>query len=339
MTHSLAPLAPGEFLARVVADHGVACELMSEHGRDRACLLPTTRLDPTGPSRPAAGDWVITARGVGDPPLSIVAILPRRTCMVRQGTGLATREQVIASNIDTVFVVASMNKDLNVNRIERLLAAVQGGGAQAVVVVHKADLDLGAGPAVRHRLAEVEARTPVVFTSVVTEGGLAPLDPFLGPGETVALVGSSGVGKSTLVNHLLGVDAQVTQSQRLDDDRGRHTTVGRALFVMPDGRGVLVDTPGMRELALWSGDGLSEAFADVTDLMTQCRFRSCTHQGEDGCAVAEAITEERLSERRWENHRKLEREAEWMAQRKSRSQRHKGRAFSKHIRSLKKHAW
>jgi ribosome biogenesis GTPase len=338
-TDRLPPLEPGTFLARVVADHGVRVHVLSPRGRELAWLPPTTHLAADGPDRPAIGDWVVAREVPGEPSLSIVGLLPRVTELVRQKSGLATQRQVIAANIDRVLVVVSMNKDLSVNRVERLIAAVSAGGAEPIVVVHKADLDPGGERATRARLGVVGDLVPVLFTSVVLPGGLEPLDPYLGPGVTLALIGSSGVGKSTLVNHLLGEETQVTQSQRLQDDRGRHTTTARSLFVLSGGRGVLIDTPGMRELALWSAAGLGEAFADVQTLLGRCRYRSCAHEGEDGCAVQEALSDGRLDPRRWENHRKLTREAEWLEQRKTGAARARGRAFSKHVRSLKKDAW
>ncbi|MCO4771527.1 MAG: ribosome small subunit-dependent GTPase A [Deltaproteobacteria bacterium] len=331
-------LPEGIVPARVVADHGTRYHVLSQAGRTPAWLPPITRLAPDGPQRPAIGDWVLL-NPAEDPP-HITAILPRRTAMSRQGTGLVTHQQVIAANVDRVLVVVSMNKNMNMNRIERLMAAVEAGGAQPVLVIHKADLDPTGQRAALARLGPVADLAPVVFTSVVLDGGLDPLEPFLGRGITLALVGSSGVGKSTLVNHLLGREVQVTQSQRLDDDRGRHTTTTRSLFVLPDHRGVLIDTPGMRELALWSGDGIGAAFADVESLKERCRFRSCTHQGEEGCAVQDALDDGTLETRRWDNHKKLEREAEWMARRQSKTgQRQRGRAFSKMVRSLKKDSW
>lgn len=335
---TLASLPEAHVLTRVVADHGTRYHVHCESGRRSAWLPPTVRLPDDGPQRPAIGDWVVIDPR-GDEPVFITGIVPRTTELARQATGLATAKQVIAANVDRVLVVASMNKDLNVSRLERLVAAVEASGAQPVVVIHKADLDPTGERRIRARLGALVDLVDVVFTSVVLPDGLSPLDPYLGPGVTLALVGSSGVGKSTLVNHLLGHEAQSTQSQRLDDDRGRHTTTARSLHVLPDGRGVLIDTPGMRELALWSGDGLSAAFADIEALAERCQYRSCNHDGDFGCAIEAALASGELDARRWENHLKLEREAAYHARRAAGTERQRGRSFAKYVRSLKKEVW
>ena len=329
----LSPPPEGTPIARVTADHGVRYQLGTPSGFAPGVVLPTAHL----PERPAVGDWVVTSPH--EDGHAILEVLPRRTCLARQGTGLATRKQVIAANVDRVLHVVSMNRDLNVRRIERTLAAIHASGAEAVLVIHKLDLDPTGQRATLARLGAVADGVPVEFTSVALPDGLAPLDRWLEPGHTLALLGSSGVGKSTLVNHLLGEEAQVTQSQRLGDDRGRHTTTTRSLFPLPDGRGVLLDTPGMRELALWSGEGISSTFADVEELMKRCAYRDCRHDGDAGCAVEEALADGTLDVGRWENHNKLLREAAWLERRRTGEDRRQGRAFSKWVRSLKKDSW
>ena len=335
-THVPSALDGDSFLARVVADHGALLTLL---GRAEPIVArPPVVSDPL--TRPSVGDWVIARRTGGEPPSLVTSVLPRRTCLIRQSTGLAARPQVMAANVDRVLVVTSMNQDFNVNRLERYLAVIAASGADGVVVVHKADLDPTGERAYRARLGAIPSAYRVVFTSVVLDGGLQPLEPLLEPGGTIALIGSSGVGKSTLTNHLLGGDAQTVQSQRLDDDRGRHTTTGRTLFVLPGGRGLLIDTPGMRELGLWSATGLADAFADIERLERSCQYRDCQHGGEDGCAVAEALADGRLEERRWTHHLKLRREAAHMERRRNKSDsRAAGRRFTKQIRSRKKEAW
>lgn len=337
----LAPHVPSDlggdsFIARVTADHGALLTLI---GRSEPIVArPTVHSDPL--DRPSVGDWVIARRTGGEPPALVTALLPRRTVLVRQSTGLAARPQVMAANVDRVLVVTSMNQDFNVNRLERYLAVVAASGAEGVLVVHKADLDPTGERAYRARLGAIPSAFRVVFTSVVIDRGLRPLEPLLEPGGTIALIGSSGVGKSTLTNHLLGGDLQRVQSQRLDDDRGRHTTTGRTLFVLPGDRGLLIDTPGMRELGLWSSAGLAEAFADIERLERSCQYRDCGHGGEPGCAVEEALADGRLEERRWEHHLKLRREADYQERRRSKAEsRASGRAFARHIRSHKKEAW
>jgi len=335
-THVPPDLGGDTFISRVVADHGALLTLL---GRSHPVVArPPSVHDPL--DRPSVGDWVIARRTGGEPPAIVTTLLPRRTVLVRQSTGLASRPQVMAANVDRVLVVTSMNRDFNVNRLERYLAVVAASGAEGVLVVHKADLDPTGERRYRAKLGAIPSAFRVVFTSAVLDGGLQPLEPLLAPGETIALIGSSGVGKSTLTNHLIGGDVQTVQSQRLDDDRGRHTTTGRRLFVLPGNRGLLIDTPGMRELGLWTSEGLAEAFADIERLERSCQYRDCSHGGEDGCAVAHALREGRLEERRWTHHLKLKREAEYAERRRNRSQdRVGGRKWTKQIRSLKKDAW
>jgi ribosome biogenesis GTPase len=265
---------------------------------------------------PAVGDWVVLPPrlpGVG--PAPIERILPRRSSITRKVKGKVTQAQVIAANVDTVFVVAGLDGDFNPRRIERALVAVWDTGAQPVVVLTKADLREDADEVVRH-VEALAAGVPVHAISAKKDLGLDALAPYRTRGATVALLGSSGVGKSTLVNRLLGWERQSTGDVRADDSRGRHTTTRRELVVLPEG-GVLVDTPGLRELQLWEGDAALDAvFADVTAAAAGCRFRDCTHQEEPGCAVREAWKESGVSPERVESYRKLQKELAYLATRK-----------------------
>jgi ribosome biogenesis GTPase len=245
---------------------------------------------------PAVGDWV--ALDPQDPP-TIRTLLPRRTAFTRQAAGREARAQVVAANVDILYVVAGLDGDLNLRRLERYLAVGATSGARVVVVLNKADLAAPDDP----RIAEVRAiASEVVLVSAATGAGVEVLRP--ARGETAAFVGSSGVGKSSLINRLLGEEALPTQRLRAKDGRGKHTTTARHLLQVPGG-GVVLDTPGMREFALWDAEeGVAAVFDDVTALAQSCKFSDCAHESEPGCAVRDAVSPERLAS--W---RKLRREA------------------------------
>jgi len=263
---------------------------------------------PTRIDQPAAGDWVVVDPSDEDGP-GVIDVLPRSSRIVRQAAGRRTEPQVVGANLDTVFVVTSLNRDFNPRRLERYLAVVWEGDGTPVVVLNKADLC----DAIDARIEEtraIAAGAEVVALSALDGHGVDALEPFLGPGRTVGLVGSSGVGKSTLANALIGDAVQDTGAIRDADDRGRHTTTRRQLLVLPDERGVLLDTPGMRELGMWGGEeGLRRAFADVEDRAGHCRFRDCTHESEPGCAVREAVESGEIAEARVRSYRELLAEA------------------------------
>ena len=254
--------------------------------------------------RPAVGDWVLLEDAASKRP-RIVALLPRHTGIKRGAAGEHYHQQVIAANIDTVFIVCGLDADFNPRRIERYLLLVGGGGAQPVVVLTKADRTEYADDAVEV-LADLTAQGVPVFTvNAKDPASVAQLAPWLDPGHTVVLVGSSGAGKSTLTNTLLGDERMKTGEVRENDSRGRHTTTFRALIPLPAGA-CLIDTPGMRELKPTGEEDLADGgFADIEALAAQCKFRDCSHDREPGCAVRAAIEREELEEGRFLNYLKL----------------------------------
>jgi ribosome biogenesis GTPase len=254
---------------------------------------------------PVVGDWV-AARVVSADQAIVEAVLPRRTCFARRAAGRRDEQQPIAANIDLAFLVNGLDGDFNLRRLERYLILAAESGASPVIVLNKADVcdDV---PARLAAVAEVAGAAPVVTLSATQ--GVEPLLPFLSTGRTVALLGSSGVGKSTIVNRLLGTDRLRTAEVRESDSRGRHTTTHRELAPLPGG-GALIDTPGMRELQLWAGaDAVERAFDEIAAAAEQCRFRDCSHSGEPGCAVAAALQSGALSDERFASYRKLRGEA------------------------------
>ena len=252
---------------------------------------------------PGVGDWVIIA---GDDDLAVIQeILPRYSCIVRKAAGPTQRGQVIATNVDTVFICMALNEDFNLRRLERYLAVVWESGASPVVVLTKADLaaDLDAQLNEVHGVA---IGAEVLVTAAHERQGIDAITPYIGEGKTIAFIGSSGVGKSTLVNTLIGEDLIRTSGLR-NDGQGRHTTTHREAILLPAG-GVLIDTPGMRELGLDSAD-IDRTFSDIEELSTQCRFSDCRHESEPGCAIQAAIAFGGLDEARLGNYRKLSNEA------------------------------
>lgn len=266
-------------------------------------------------SRAVVGDWVALSRPDGHDLAIIEAILPRTTAFARKDPGEQTGEQVLISNVDVVFVVQSLSgRGLNVRRLERELVLAWESGAQPVVVLTKADLtdDAEYQATLAH---EAAPDVDVIVESAITGLGLADVASRIPKGTTAALLGGSGVGKSTLVNRLVGEEVQATNEVRAADDKGRHTTVARELVVLPDG-GIIVDTPGMRGLALWdAADGIASAFPDIDSLAAECRFRDCVHESEPGCAVVSAVEAGNLPARRLESYRSLQAELAELARR------------------------
>jgi ribosome biogenesis GTPase len=303
-----------DLTARVIAVHKETSIVRGPDGLDRpAVVAGRFRFEALASSDyPAVGDWVTIADGQDQ--VVIIAVLPRRSAFVRSAADATRRtasnladEQVLAANVDVAFLVAGLDLDFNLRRLERYLAVAWSSGVRPVIVLNKADVALD----LDDRLLAVQSiapAVPIVVLSALTGDHLADLAPYLAPGQTAVVLGSSGVGKSTLVNALLGEQRQTTAAVREDDSRGRHTTTHRELFELPGGA-LLIDTPGIRALEVAGADeGVETAFDDIADLALGCRFSDCRHEGEPGCAVRLALDDGRLTADRLASHRKLERE-------------------------------
>ena len=299
--------ALGREPGRVVAEDRGSYHVVGVRGEVRAAVSGRFRFEANeDPSAfPAVGDWVEMEPGPAGETV-IHALLPRRSALVRQAAGRRTSAQVVGANLDVVFVVASLNADLNLRRLERYVAAAWESGAEPVVLLSKADLG-GDVDRVLMAVGAVAAGASVVVVSSFDGRGVDEVRSRIGAGRTVAFVGSSGVGKSTLLNRLAGEERAVVQEIRADDARGRHTTTRRQLHLLPGG-GLVLDTPGMRELSLWDGDALDQVFGDIDELVTRCRFGNCSHHGEPGCAIAAALSDGSLTRDRHDSWQKLQRE-------------------------------
>ena len=278
-------------------------QIISENGTQWAQVSGRFRHEVlTLSDYPAVGDYAAADLNSGNTAV-IHAVLPRKSVFLRKAAGTAKSEQVVAANVDTLFLCMAMNNDFNLRRLERYLAVAWDSGASPVVLLTKTDLcsDPYGLAAQAERIA---AGADVITSSALEEDGCRAVEPYLVPGKTLAFIGSSGVGKSTLINRLLGEDRLATNGLR-GDDKGRHTTTRRELIPLPCGATV-IDTPGMRELGMWdAGGGLASAFADIEDLASRCRFRNCTHRTEPGCAVRAALESGELAGERWQSWLKL----------------------------------
>jgi ribosome biogenesis GTPase len=296
---------------------------------------------PYRASMPVTGDWV-AARMVAADQAIVEAVLPRWTCFSRRAAGKREDEQPLAANVDVVLLVCGLDGDFNLRRLERYLTLAHESGASAVVVLNKADCCEDAGARLKETRAVCGA-APVVVCSARDGRGMEAIETFLGSGRTVALLGSSGVGKSTLINRILGEERFVTREVRESDSRGRHTTTHRELVPLPGG-GALIDTPGMRELQLWaSEESVEQTFDEIAEMAVQCRYGDCSHSGESGCAVGKAVAEGTITEERWESYRKLVKEARHHAVMSdpfaAREQKREWKRMHKAVRQMYKSRW
>lgn len=309
----------GASVGRVALEHKHIYRVYTEQGDILAEISGKMRHEALGREDfPAVGDWVVVSVREQEGKGTIHSILPRFSKFSRKVAGQTTEEQIVAANVDTVLLVMALNHDFNLRRIERYLLLAWESGANPVIVLSKADLcdDVAA------KVAEVMAVSPgvdVFAVSATVNTGMDQLMPYVGIGQTVALIGSSGAGKSTIINRLFGKEVQKTGGIREDDSKGKHTTTHRELVVLPDG-GLLVDTPGMREIQLWGGEeGISSSFSDVESLAEGCMFQDCRHESEPNCAVKEALENGALAPERFQNYLKLQKELAYQARKEDKA--------------------
>ncbi|HOX46178.1 MAG TPA: ribosome small subunit-dependent GTPase A [Myxococcota bacterium] len=329
--------AAGRTPGRVVREDRGAFRVRTPAGERVAHLPGRRRIEVTSPLElPAVGDWLALAPEVEGTEARIAAVLPRRTSLVRRAAGSDTGLQVVAANVERVFLVSGLDEEFNPRRVERMLSLARLNGVGAVILLNKADLcpDPQAALACMRELAP---GVPIVCLSALADDCGARLGAFLAPGQTAVLLGASGVGKSTLINRLLGEAVQVTQPVRARDAKGRHATTRRELFGLPAG-GLLIDTPGLREVGLWAEtEELQATFEDLEALAASCRFRDCRHQDEPGCAVRAAADQGRLEPGRLDAFLRMSRELEELEQKRSRAgEKARGRELASRLKAYRR---
>jgi len=317
---------------RIIADYGQMLRVICNAG-ELLVSRPVKKLD--NDMQLGVGDWVVLEYSAETQSTNIHAILTRKTKFSRAAAGIEVKEQIVAANVDIVFIIQSLNRDFNMKRLERYLIAAWESGATPVVVLTKADCC----DDVEGKRAAVYDTAPGVDVHVIsclTGEGIEEIKKYFVPGKTIALLGSSGVGKSTLVNTLAGKELLKTREIREDDSRGRHTTTHRELLLLPNG-GLILDTPGMRSLSLWEADtGMEVMFGDIEEITKLCRFSDCKHGNEPGCAVREAIDSGKLGMERWESWLKLQKELVHLEAKKEGKVRLQEKQWGKQIAKLQK---
>ena len=331
----------GLFPTRIAKEHKLLYLVYCEQGELRAEVSGKFRhRTQLKSSFPKVGDWVAASLRPHEGKATIHVLLPRKNSFSRKVAGENTEEQVVAANIDTVFIVSGLDGDFNLRRIERYLTLTWNSETNPVMVLNKTDIC----SEVEERIEEVKLLAfgiPIHPISAKKNEGLHILQKYLGKGKTVVLLGSSGVGKSTIINSLLGMERQSIYSVRETDSHGRHTTSDRELIILPKG-GMIIDNPGMRELQLWiDAEDLGENFKDVEKLASRCRFRDCSHQSEPGCTVQEALKKGTLESKRFRSYLKLKKELRYLATRKDQkarlAEKEKGKKLSQWSKQMKKY--
>ena len=297
-------------LARISAEHKNLYKIITEDGEFLAEIAGKMYHRTNNNSHfPAVGDWVIIKEMSGTEKVLIEKLIPRKTKVSRNVAGKRTEEQIIAANMDYIFIVNGLDNDFNLNRIERYLTIAWDSGAKPVIILNKSDLCNN--EEIKKKKTEVENNAygvPVHVISCKNKTGIKELEKYFKQGKTTALLGSSGVGKSSLINIFLGEERQETNETRESDGKGRHTTTSRELIILPDG-GIIIDTPGMREIQLWGrNDGITGVFSDIEEIAQKCKFNDCAHTHEPHCAVKRAVEEGKLAKKRLENYHKMKRE-------------------------------
>lgn len=305
-------------VGRVALEHKGMYRVYAEDGNLLAEVSGKLRHRANGTEDfPAVGDWVVISVRKEEQKATIHAILPRKSKFSRKKAGATTEEQIVASNVDYIFLVNALNTDFNLRRLERYLLLAWESGANPVIILSKADLCRDLEDKIRE-VESVAMGVPIHAISAEQQEGLDQLDSYIQLGKTIALLGSSGVGKSTLTNALYGEEKQDVKTIREGDDKGRHTTTHRELILLKSG-GIVIDTPGMRELQLWEADeGLGQSFSDIEELILHCKFNDCKHETEPGCAVQHALSEGILDEERFKSYVKLQRELAYLARKEDR---------------------
>jgi len=327
--------------ARIAKEHKLLYVVYCEHGDLRAEVSGKFRHRTLlRSSFPKMGDWVAVTVRPEEGKATIHVLLPRKNSFSRKVAGENTEEQIVAANIDTVFIVSGLDGDFNLRRIERYLALTWNSGTRPVIVLNKTDICSEVEECIE-KVESVAFGVPVHPISAKKSNGLHMLREYLGKGKTVVLLGSSGVGKSTIINSLLGVERQSVSSVRETDSHGRHTTSDRELIILPNG-GMIIDNPGMREIQMWvDGEDMGKNFKDIEELTLSCRFPDCSHQSKPDCAVQDALSKGTLESKRFQSYLKLKRELCYLATRKDQkvrlAQKEKWKKLSQWSKKMRKY--